>query len=299
MRADAPVVEPPGLERSVLPARPAWTWPGGARLAVTVVVVLDTILGDRARGLRPVPPGGMGARPEPDLARLSHHEYGLRVGVFRVLDRLDAAGLRPTVAIDLATARRRPYLTRLLRDRGDDVIAAGPSAGEPIAADAGVDEERVVSATLDGLAATLGRACVGWMGPGGAETLATPAVLAHAGVAFVCDWANDEQPYRIQTAAGPLVSLPVALELDTQHALWERRLPADVWADQVRRAGERLANDATRGPARLLVVVLRPWLVGQPFRVPALEAAVRALAALPAWHAPAGEVTRAAVDHLE
>jgi len=292
-------VEPEGIARSVLPARPRWTWPGGAHLAVTVVVPLDTILADRAGGRRPEPPGGMGVRPFPDLARLSHREYGLRVGVFRVLDRLDAAGLPVTLALDLATARRRPFLVDLARERGDDVIAAGTSAGEPFTADADVDEAGVIATALDGLREALGRRLAGWMSPGGAESRATPGALVRAGITYVCDWANDEQPYRIDTSAGPLLSLPVALELDTQFALWERRLPAGAWADHVRLAGGRLAAEAPEGGSRLVVVVLRPWLIGQPFRVPALEAAVSALAALPAWRATAGAVAAAAIDVLQ
>ncbi len=290
-----PLVEPEGIARSVLPARARWTWPGGAHLAIVVVVVLDTILADRASGPRPVPPGGMGARPFPDLARLSHREYGLRVGVFRVLDRLDAAGLPATLAFDLATVRRRPFLVDLARDRGDDVIAAGRSAGEPLVADAGVDEAAAIADTLDGLADALGRRCTGWIGPGGAGTADTPELLARAGITHVCDWANDEQPYRIATPGGPLLSLPVALELDTEFALWERRVPAGVWAESVRSTGERLAAEAAEGGSRLLLVVLRPWLIGQPFRVPALEAAVDALAGLRAWKASAAAVAAAYV----
>ena len=50
--------------------------------------------------------GGSAARPFPDYARISHREYGHRVGIYRVLDVLERHGIRPTVAMDAMTAEQ-------------------------------------------------------------------------------------------------------------------------------------------------------------------------------------------------
>ena len=42
----------------------------------------------------------------------------------------------------------------------------------------------------------------------------TVRLLAEAGIRYVCDWPNDEQPYRMKVPVGQMVSLPVAVELD-------------------------------------------------------------------------------------
>jgi hypothetical protein len=47
--------------------------------------------------------------------------------------------------------------------------------------------------------------------------------LAEAGIRYVCDWVNDEQPYRMHAPGRELFALPLTLELDDVHALWERR----------------------------------------------------------------------------
>ena len=40
------------------------------------------------------------------------------------------------------------------------------------------------------------------------ETWETLELLKEESIEYVCDWVNDEQPYVIQTAKGPLVSVP-------------------------------------------------------------------------------------------
>lgn len=54
----------------------------------------------------------------------------------------------------------------------------------------------------------------GWECPGLVETPETLDYLAEAGFQYVADWVNDEQPYQIKTAHGPLVSLPYSVELN-------------------------------------------------------------------------------------
>lgn len=281
---------------SALAGRPSSGWPGGSPLAVSVIVVLDSI--DPVReALDPRPPravGGMGIRPAPDLARISHREYGLRVGAFRVFDALDRHGIPATVAFDLATARRARRLVEHVVARGDEIAAAGRSASEPLGSWCTEREEQeYVAEVLAGIEQATGSRPRGWIGPGYGESARGPAVLAAAGLEYVCDWANDEQPYAMTTPVGSLTALPVALELDTEHAFWERRLPAATWATAVERAVARLVVDGATH-ARSLVVVLRPWLVGQPFRVAALDRALGSLAAIPAWCATASEVVAAA-----
>ena len=51
---------------------------------------------------------------------------------------------------------------------------------------------------------------------------------AEAGLRYVCDWANDDQPYPLETRAGTLVSLPAMLDLDDVNALWDRFMPIDA-----------------------------------------------------------------------
>ncbi len=107
------------------------------------------------------------------------------------------------------------------------------------------------------------------------ESTRTPALLAAAGIRYVCDWPNDEQPYAMTVPSGELTALPLYLEADDEQALWTRRMRLDDWRDLVVESAQGLWADGGGtnggGAGRHLMLTLRPWLTGQPFRMPTLE----------------------------
>ena len=118
--------------------RPILRWPENARLAFCVVVNLEH--------MEWIPPvesyqshnlaGGADSRPIsrgfPDYGRLSHREYGHRVGIFRVLKVLEKHGIKPTIAMDVLTAEKYPYLVRYCLDAGSEIIGHGISVSQMI-----------------------------------------------------------------------------------------------------------------------------------------------------------------------
>src|SRR6185437_6166039 len=90
---------------------PRFTWPGEARIAFTVTLVLDHWEINPPENANPDPrivsPLG---KFFPDWLTWSQREYGARVGIFRVLDALDRFGLTPSVALGAAAATRYPEL---------------------------------------------------------------------------------------------------------------------------------------------------------------------------------------------
>ena len=98
-------------------------------------------------------------------------------------------------------------------------------------------------------------------------------MLAQAGVRYVCDWVNDEQPYSLKVPEGELCALPISFPLDDVHALWDRRIDIDRYAAMIEETFDTLYREGAQN-GRLLVLHLHPWLVGQPFRIGALERAL-------------------------
>ncbi|MDQ3828300.1 MAG: polysaccharide deacetylase, partial [Candidatus Tectomicrobia bacterium] len=135
------------------------------------------------------------------------------------------------------------------------------------------DERDYIQTSIQALKRATGQAPAGWLGPEYGESARTPQLLAQAGLRYVCDWANDEQPYRMKTAQGELFALPIMLELDDLHAMGDRRVPVTRYADMLREGFERLYRDGARN-GRLLVLHLHPWLSGQPFRIRYLDGAL-------------------------
>ena len=264
---------------SPVTTRKVLRWPQGARVALCVIVSLEHFEWDPPEGSWEVGnlAGGLTIRPMPfpDYPRYAHRDYGHRVGVFRVLDVLQKRGIRPTVAMDALTAENYPYLVRHCLQQGCEIIAHGVSVSRMITSRMSEQEEReYIRTSVEAIRQATGAAPLGWLGPECGESTRTPQLLAEAGIRYVCDWPNDEQPYPMKTASGEeLYSLPVMLDLDDVLDLWERRLPVHRYAELLKEAFDTIYHDAAES-GRLLALNLHPWLIGQPFRIGFLDAAL-------------------------
>jgi hypothetical protein len=90
----APVRRPDRYDENVLfNERKPFTWPGGATLAVWIVPNVEVFLF--------TPIAGSGSS-DPDVLNYTWREYGMRVGLWRLADAMDALGVRGTVALNAA-----------------------------------------------------------------------------------------------------------------------------------------------------------------------------------------------------
>ena len=105
---------------SPIVSRPVLRWPDNARVALAVIVNLEHWDWEVPAGT-PVavsPMGGpeglwSGNQPQfPDIGGYGNHEYGNRVGIFRILAVLDKYGITPTLALDKAVADHYPIAGR-------------------------------------------------------------------------------------------------------------------------------------------------------------------------------------------
>ena len=280
----------PYYDWSPLPSRAPFRWPNQSPLAVGAVIVLEHVEWEPppdAYSLRRRS-GGLARLPAPDYPQLTIREYGHRVGIFRVLDVLERHSIAATVAMDALTAEHYGWLASHLVERGCEIAGRGIAATRLITSkNSEADERAAIAQCLDAIEAAAGTRPTTWSSAEGVESFRTPALLAEAGIDTVLDWPNDEQPYLMTTdgvlagadrspGTAPMVSLPLYLEADDEFALWHRRASLDSWRTIITAAAARMHRDGTEHPAggRLLMLTLRPWLAGQPFRTPTLEAAL-------------------------
>ncbi len=276
-----PAERKPGMDHqhydwSPLSTREILRWPNEARLALCVVIPLEHMEWQPPEGSFQAAnlAGGSAPRAFPDYARISHREYGHRVGIFRVLDVLDKYGIKATVAMDALTAENYPYQVRHCLDRGCEIIGHGVSVSRMITSDMSQkEEEEYIDESLSALTKAIGHRPVGWLGPEFGESMRTPQLLAQAGVRYVCDWPNDEQPYPIKTTEGELFALPLMLELDDVVALAHRRVAVDRYAEMLKDGFDVMYQDGKQN-GRVLGLNLHPWLIGQPFRIGFLDEAL-------------------------
>ena len=261
---------------SPISTRGTLRWPNDSRVALFVIVTLDKMEWIAPEGSYQAGnlAGGSAARPFPDFTRMSHREYGHRVGIFRILDVLEKHGITPTIAMDALTAEYYPYLVRHCLDRGCEIIGHGISVSRMITSNMSEgDEKEYINQSISTLTQATGAAPRGWMGPEYGESHRTPQLLAEAGIKYLCDWANDEQPYPMKSPRGKITALPVMWELDDVGAMANRKVTIHRYGDLLKESFDQLYQDgATNGT--LLGLSLHPWLTGQPFRIGYLDNAL-------------------------
>jgi len=257
---------------SPISTRGKLSWPDNAKVALCLIITLEHTEWEPPEGsFSADQAGGLGLRPFPDYPRFSHREYGHRVGIFRVLDTLERLKIKATVAMDTQTAEGYPYLVKHCQDRGCEIIAHGVSGSQMISGHMSTEEEAgFIRSSLDAMKRATGTAPKGWFGTDYGESERTPVLLREAGIDYLCDWVNDEQPYPM---ANGLVALPTMLEMDDLFALSNRRVEIERYCQSLKDGFDVMYRDGAEN-GRLMTINLHPWLVGQPFRIGYLEEAL-------------------------
>ncbi len=266
-------------ERSVFSAivdRPPLRFPDGARLVIWPIVNVEVWEIERPMPRQALPPPS-GASIVPDVPNWAWHEYGMRVGFWRVKAALDRLSIRPTLSINAAVCDVYPRIAEAAVAAGWELMAHGHVQVPMPAVD---DERETIHRALDTLQRFSGVRPVGWLGPGLAESLHTPDLLAEAGVKYVGDWVHDDEPTEIQTRHGPLVTLPYAIELNDITVMVVERRAADGLLKRATDAFERLYEEAA-GRAKIMAVAVHPYLSGVPHRIKYFEALLEELARHP------------------
>lgn len=263
-------------------------WPNGAALATMIVVPIEH---------HPLnPPGkpfkhpGAMVTPYPDLRHYTTRDYGNRVGVYRILDALKAAGMKATFPINADQLERlKPLVEAILAD-GHEIAAYGLSTTHIHWG--GLDRETEAAWVAEARARfdAAGLRPRAWLSPARQQSFATLDLIRAAGFEICLDWEQDEVPAAMSTEAGEIIGLPLSNELDDRALMIDRRQTEDEWASQVLEAADYLAGGAGRFGGRVLGFTLTPYVTGQPFRVSAVRRLLAGLGAMGVWSATASEL---------
>ena len=257
------------FEFSAMPQRKTWRLPEGKRVAVYTIVNVEEwdIEKPIAREYVTSPAG---VATVPNIPNWAWHEYGMRVGFWRLLDAFNKRNIKASTAIN----------ARVCEGAGEPVAAAMREAGwgfmghgyHQLALHMVEDQKDNIQKSFDILSRYTGIAPKGWLGPGLHQTLDTLDYLAEVGFRFVTDFPMDEQPVTMQTTADPVVALPYTLELSDLPMMVVHQHESRVWQDRVIDQFDRLYQEGATQP-RVMSMSVHPYIMGAPHRIKYFEAA--------------------------
>ncbi|MBX2846777.1 MAG: polysaccharide deacetylase family protein [Acidiferrobacterales bacterium] len=274
---------------SMLTERSKISWPNNRKLALWINVPIQFFPLDQ-RGDPFKVPAGM-TMPYPDLRHYSLRDYGNRVGIYRLFKAFDQYGINPTFAINAQAAQRMPSLMEQIKARDNNIICHG------LHMDAlhhnGLTEQQekdLIQQSLELLQEATRADIKGWLSPAKNQSSNTLELLAEAGLEFICDWVNDDMPYRFNTKR-ELSNMPLSTELEDYFVIQQNFHSEQSWLDQTRDACDFLIEEAKQQGGRLLALNIHPWLMGQPHRICFLEQLLEYLSNnQDIWHAGANQI---------
>jgi allantoinase len=263
---------------SAIVDRPPLTLPGGARMAVWTIVNVEEWAIERNMPRTVLPPP-MGQPLQPDLPNWAWHEYGMRVGFWRIMHVLASAKITPTMAVNGSVLKSYPRIAEAAREAGWEFMGHGYVQRPMHHVE---DQRQAIRDTIAAIREVTGKPPRGWESPGLTETYATVDLLHEEGIEYVADWVLDDQPVKIRTSKGEIVSVPYTLEVNDiplmalqHHASDELYLRGAAQFDRL--YAESVASES----ARVMAISVHPYITGVPHRIGWLEKLYAHVAAKP------------------
>jgi len=246
--------------------RPPLKLPGGARMAVWVIVNVEDWGIERPMPRTVLSPP-MGQPMLPDLPNWAWHEYGMRVGFWRVHEVLQRHGVLPTLAINGLVCKNYPRIAQAGLDAGWEFMGHGYFQGPMHKLD---DQRGAIRDTIAAIREFTGKAPRGWESPGLTETYDTIDLLAEEGIEYVADWVLDDQPVNIATSTGHVVSVPYTVELNDIPMGALQHMSVDEMVKRGVTHFDQLYKESA-AITRVMAISVHPYLSGSPHRIGFLD----------------------------
>jgi len=247
---------------SAIVDRPVLKLPDNGRMLVWLIVNVEHWSIERAMPRTVLSPP-MGQPLLPDLPNWAWHEYGMRVGFWRLYDALNQRGIVPTMATNGIVCDSYPRIVEAALQKNWEIMGHGFVQGPMHKLE---NQQEAIASTIDTIRRFSGKAPVGWESPGLTENDHTLDCLSAAGIEYVADWVLDDQPVWLKANPKPVLSVPYTVEINDipmmllQHNRAEELLLRGI--DQF----DRLWHESADIP-RVMAISVHPYVTGVPHRI--------------------------------
>jgi peptidoglycan/xylan/chitin deacetylase (PgdA/CDA1 family) len=257
------------------PRPPAIRWPGDARLAICLVLNYEEG-SERSLGLgdtdqESLSEWGPYASPPSirNLAIESMHEYGSRVGVWRILRILEAHGVKCTFFACAKAFEETPEVARAAVAGGHEICSHG-YRWEEVFKLSEAEEREHIRLAIDLLTDLTGQRPLGWYCRYGPSVRTRRLLVEEGGFVYDSDSYNDEIPYFVDVGGKKHVVVQYTPDVnDIQWWLWNGLATADNFFQYMKDSFDVLYEEAATQP-KMMSVGLHCRIIGRPGRAPAL-----------------------------
>jgi allantoinase len=264
------------LDYSAIENRPPLKLPDGLRLIVWPVLALEHWDISRPMARMVISPP-QGQPMQPDHPNWSWHEYGMRVGFWRIKRAFEKLGVSPTVTLNARTCETYPRVVQGALDAGWELNAHGYDQVPMHKLD---DQRGSIMKSMDIIEKFSGKRPRGWFGPGLTQTYDTLDYLSEAGIEYIGDWVLDDEPVSLRTTHKPVVALPYNFELHDIVLMALGHHPSDMIHRRAMDHFECLYAESAERP-KFMAIACHPYLSGQPHRIAHVERTFRDILARP------------------
>ncbi|MFN3834261.1 MAG: polysaccharide deacetylase family protein [Glycocaulis sp.] len=258
---------------------PGFSWPNGAKLALSIVVNVEegaeANIRDGDKGPEPVDELGVSLKaPIRIHGNETNYQYGINRGAGRVLKLLDEYKVPATWTACSQALERAPWIAEAIMARGDEPCCHGWRWKFQAFMDEAREREFIRKGT-DSIEQTCGRRPAGWLSRY-LHTDITRGLLAEAGYTYHMDDYSDDFPYWdvVDLPGGgqkPIIVLPYALDSNDMKFWLAPSLTTRDWLQYAIDTFDWLHAEAQSDGARMMSLGLHLRIIGRPGRIGAFR----------------------------
>ena len=251
------------IDYTVVDKRAKLSLPNSGKIIIWPILALEVWNIERAMARMVISPP-QGQPMTPDHPNWSWHEYGMRVGFWRIKRMLDDLGIRPTVTLNAKVCEDYPEVAGACLESGWEFNA---HSYEQLPMHKLDDERSVIEHSLTVIENFTGSKPKGWFGPGLTQTYDTLDHLSHAGIEYIGDWVLDDQPIWARTEHQPIAALPYNYELHDIVMMNIQNNPSHIYRDRALDYFDTLYSESDDGNPRVIALAMHTYLSGSPHRI--------------------------------
>ncbi|HET7383795.1 MAG TPA: polysaccharide deacetylase family protein [Pseudolabrys sp.] len=256
------------LDYSPIEGRAPLKFPKGVRMVIWPVLALEEWDMGRPMARMVISPP-QGQPMQPDHPNWSWHEYGMRVGFWRLQKMLERLGVSPTVTLNARVCETYPRVVDACIANGWELNAHGYDQVPMHKLD---DQRAVIANAMNIIEKFWGKRPRGWFGPGLTQTFDTLDYLSEAGIEYIGDWVLDDEPVTLKTTHKPVVALPYNFEIHDIVMMALQHHASDVMYARALDQFKWLYGEAAERP-KIMAIACHPYLSGVPHRIGHLQRA--------------------------